>query len=58
MNNNRELDPLQSTNCLPWLHLGWLMVVLQGQTMPVVWRALKDEWSLMCDEVRLRYVST
>ncbi|KAI9056620.1 hypothetical protein FKP32DRAFT_1557871, partial [Trametes sanguinea] len=29
----------------------WLMVTLQDQPLPIVWRALQDEWSLTCDEV-------
>ncbi|KAI9062914.1 hypothetical protein FKP32DRAFT_1572940 [Trametes sanguinea] len=31
----------------------WLMVMVPDQPIPVVWRALQDEWSLTCDESKL-----
>ncbi|KAI9065715.1 hypothetical protein FKP32DRAFT_1567335 [Trametes sanguinea] len=31
----------------------WLLVIIKDNPLPVVWRALKDDWTLTCDESEL-----
>ncbi|KAI0359116.1 hypothetical protein OH77DRAFT_1420671 [Trametes cingulata] len=45
--------PVRVSICEVTANNRWLIVIAEAEAQPVVWRVIKDDWSLTCDEQTL-----